>query len=128
LRISTAHLAGLGFGALGLAALIAEQTGQPRVLLVLVDQRRLQCRQAVFDRLLLGALEREKLGELGELTVEPGQHGVLAARLRSDEIIGEHEERHEEGHHQEQGGEHVDIAGPVIGDAAAAPRFRQRHG
>src|SRR5207342_2253093 len=78
--------AGLGLGALGLAALIAEQSGQPRILLVLVDQGRLQGREAVLERLLLGALEREKLGELRQLAVQPRQHGVLAARLRGDEI------------------------------------------
>ena len=43
----------LGLGALGLAALLAEQPGEARILLVLVDERRLQRGETVLDRLLL---------------------------------------------------------------------------
>ena len=71
----------LGLRALGLAALLSDQAGQALVLLVLVDESCLQRGKTVLDRLLLGALKREKLGQLGELAIEAGQHGVLATRL-----------------------------------------------
>ncbi len=119
--------AGAVLGALRLAAGRAEQSGQALVLLVLVGQGRLERREAVLDRFLLRALKREQLGELGQLTVQPRQHRVLAAHGLGDDEVGEHEQRHEEGHHQQQGGEHVDEARPVIGLVTSAAGARQRH-
>src|SRR6185369_5711463 len=44
-----------------------------------------------------------------------------------DEIVGEHEQRHEERHHQKQGGEHVDEARPIIGGLRTPSAARERH-
>src|SRR3990170_4673508 len=62
------------------------------------------------------------------MAVQLGQHGVLAAGGLGDDEIGEHEQRHEEGHHQEERGQHVDEARPIIGLEPSAAGARQRHG
>ena len=75
---------------------------------------------------LLRALEREQVGQLLDLPVEPCQRLVLAGHLARQEELRQHEhgeEKDDDEQHRRQG---VDEARPVI-DRLVAASARQRH-
>src|SRR3546814_1785999 len=79
-------------------------------------QRRLQLGRELSDidaQLGVGAaLERQQLGQLVDLGLEPRQRLVLAADGDREEELRHHENHEDEDHHQQQGGEGVDEAWP----------------
>ena len=56
-------------------------------------------------------LQRQHLGQLGDLGVEALQHGVLAGDLAGEQELDEREDRQEEDEDEQQVGEDVDEAG-----------------
>ena len=95
--------------------------GAQAVALVLgARQARPQARDLVLEIDLAGLLERQQIGELGDLDVEAGERGVLAGHLLREEELHHHEHGEQEDDAENEGRQRVDEAGPVVDAAFAA--------
>ena len=90
-------------------------------------ERRLQGRKVLLDRAPARALEREKVGQVGDLAVEPVEDGLLGGDLLGEEELPEHEHRQHEGDGEQHRRQGVDEAGPIADAALAAKGARSRH-
>ena len=89
-----------------------------------VARLRAQLRERVLEVRLADLFQRQQLGELRELRVEPLQRGVLAGDFLRQEELHDHEHREQEHDAEDQRRQRVDEAGPVV-DAAFAARCGQ---
>ena len=87
---------------------------------------RAQRGERVLEVGLADLFQRQQLGELGDLRVEPLQRGVLAGHFLRQEELHHHEHREQEDDAEEQRRQRVDEARPVV-DAAFAARAGERH-
>ena len=104
-----------------------EQALQPRAFGLGAAQGRLQRAEALLGGAAARALEREQVGQLGDLPVEPVEHRVAAGDLPGEEELADHEDGDQEHDGEEEGRQGVDEARPVVeAPARGAPASADR--
>ncbi len=108
--------------------LLVEQAAQAVALAFCRAQARLQGAEIVGEFALAGALQSEHLGQFGDLGVELLENGVLARDFARQQELHQREDRQQEDEHQQQVGQNVDKARPVLGARDAATAAGHGHG
>jgi hypothetical protein len=86
-----------------------------------------QLRKLLFDAGLAALFQRQKVGQLRDLRVEPLQRGVFAGDFLLQVELHNDEHSEQEDDAEDQGRQRVDEAWPIIHAAVAAARSGKCH-
>ncbi len=100
---------------------------EPLLLALSGVERRGKGRNLALVDALLGALQRQEVGQLLDLLIELGERLVLARDLPRQEELREHEHRQEKNDDEQHRRQRVDEARPIVHRLVPASA-RQRHG